>query len=405
MSRSPLGLLCLLAALLVSCAPAAPAQQTAAPAKPTEASKPAAASPGAAAAAASPSPAAGVAASPSPGPLVSPSPSPAAQAAPAVAASNAPAATVELGSIGLVADAGIFIAQERGYFAEQNLTVNIQTFAGIPEMVPLLATGRLDVGAGGLAAGIFNGIARDLQIVMTADKGSQPPGNGANSLVVRQDLLDGGEVKTAADLKGRQVGADVAGTVNRYFYGKIMEREGLSIGDLELVELTFPDMIGALLNKRIDAALAPEPIPTIMESRGAGRRFITTDQVAPNSQPGVVFFSRQFAQDRAEVGKRWMVAYLKGVRDYNRALTQGGQVRADVVQILTQYTSLKDPAVYEQMVWFGLNPDGTLFRDNILDVQDWLVNSGDVQRAVPWERLADTQFIEHAVQQLGPYRP
>ena len=75
------------------------------------------------------------------------------------------------------------------------------------------------------------------------------------------------------------------------------------------------------------------------------------------------------------------------------------------MQILVKYTSLKDPAVYSRMVPFGLDPNGSLYRDSIMDMQASFNRTGEVPEQVPWERIADTRFIDYAVQQLGHIRP
>ena len=113
-------------------------------------------------------------------------------------------ATVRIGVIGLVADAGIFIAEERGYFREQNLTMAYDQFDTAATMMPLLAAGQMDVATGGINAALYNAIARGLGIVLTADKGSQPPGFGANQIMLRKDLAD--TVRAPRDFRGRPSG-------------------------------------------------------------------------------------------------------------------------------------------------------------------------------------------------------
>jgi NitT/TauT family transport system substrate-binding protein len=332
-----------------------------------------------------------------------PTPTVATLPSPTVATPEPAPATVRIGVIGLVSDAGIFLAEERGYLAEQRITLQSEQFDTAATMMPLLASGQLDIATGGINAGLFNAIARGLPVVLTADKGSQPPGAGANIVLVRKDLADSAEIRGPRDFRGRSVGVDVPGTVNRYFWDKYLGQEGLSLADTQPQILSFPDMIGALANRRLDAALAPEPFPTLAEGQGAAVKFFTTDRIAPYSQPGVLFYSREFAERQPDVGRRFMVAYLKGVRDYNRALERGGAELDAVIDLLTRRTNLKNAAIYKQMVPFGLDPNGTLFRDSIMDMQAYFKQTGEVPEEVPWERIVDTRFIEYAVQVLGPY--
>ena len=49
-------------------------------------------------------------------------------------------------------------------------------------------------------------------------------------------------------------------------------------------------------------------------------RFATVGSFYPNQQAAVVCYGAQFVTKRAEAGRRFMTAYLQGVRDYNDAL-------------------------------------------------------------------------------------
>ena len=71
-----------------------------------------------------------------------------------------------------------------------------------------------------------------------------------------------------------------------------------------------------------------------------------------------MMFSPGFA--KTDAAKRFMVAYLKGVRDYNDALKEGhlaGPNADEVVAVLTEYTPIKDAAIYRAI--------GTKVRDQL----------------------------------------
>src|SRR5262249_42054081 len=128
----------LVAALtLAACSPAPPAS---APPAPAAANKPSAAD------AAAPAPAG-----------AAPAPAAAAGAPAPAAAARAPA-EVKAGSQQLTGNAGIYIAQERGYFTEQGLDVRYADVGLTSEMIPPLATGQADVVSVGVMSGMFNAI-------------------------------------------------------------------------------------------------------------------------------------------------------------------------------------------------------------------------------------------------------
>src|SRR5207253_4462015 len=108
--------------------------------------------------------------------------SPAQPAAPAASAPASPA-TVRVGSQQLTGNAGIYIAQDKGYFTEQGLDVRYEDVGLTTQMIPPLAAGQVDAVAVGLIAGTFNAIARGTGIHLVADSGevSPDPANGFSS--------------------------------------------------------------------------------------------------------------------------------------------------------------------------------------------------------------------------------
>ena len=71
---------------------------------------------------------------------------------------------------GYSTDGPIYIAQERGYFREQGLDVELRRFASTADQIAALGTGQLAVGVGGVNAALFNAVAGDVPIRIVADK-------------------------------------------------------------------------------------------------------------------------------------------------------------------------------------------------------------------------------------------
>jgi len=113
-------------------------------------------------------------------------------------------------------------------------------------------------------------------------------------------------------------------------------------------------------------------------------------------------FSGQFAA-QTELARRFLIAYLRGVRAYNDAFVKG-EGRADVVRILTENTGVKDPAAYERMEMAGLDPDGLLARQSLQLDMDYFRQMGYYTGPITLDELIDTSYALYAAQQLGPYR-
>src|SRR6266853_116968 len=122
----------------------------------------------------------------------------------AIAASgSAGAQALAVGTIGASSDSPFFIADKRGYFKEEGLTVKFIRFDSAAKAMAPLGTGELAVASGATSAALYNAVKRDVRLRIVADKAKNPPGYGFESLLVRKDLE--GTIKSLADFKGRKI--------------------------------------------------------------------------------------------------------------------------------------------------------------------------------------------------------
>ena len=94
------------------------------------------------------------------------------------------------------------------------------------------------------------------------------------------------------------------------------------------------------------------------------------------------------------------MAYLKAVRFYNDAL-EGKASREELVSILTKSTSVKNPELYRDMAFPGLDPNGKLNVEGMKQDVAWWVSAGRMKESVPVEKLIDASYVEAAVKALG----
>src|SRR5438552_7066833 len=236
---------------------AAPASSpaSASPAKPSTAASASAKPAASAAASASAKPAASAAAS------GAASAKPAASAAPQATGRPAPSGgtTVKVATVGATSDVGFYLADERGYLQEEGLGISFERVQSGPQMIPFLASGQLDVAGGSTSGALYAAIQRDIPLRIVADKGSHRPGFTFAYVLVRKDLVDGGQVKGWADLKGKKVSISSTDNSGEVFVDKTMRSVGLTIKDVENPILGYPDHGPALSNKAIDACQTIEP--------------------------------------------------------------------------------------------------------------------------------------------------
>ena len=320
---------------------------------------------------------------------------------------TADSVTVRVGIANASSDVGFFIADRKGYFRQEGIDVTFTAFDSAAKMVAPLGLGRLDVGGGSASAGLYNAVARGIAIKIVADKGSTPPGYGFQPLLVRKDLVDSGRYKSLKDLKGMKIAGSAPGSASTSTLNEALKQGGLKYADVERVFMGFPQHVAALQNKAVDAAMTTEPSATRAVQSGAAVRVMGDDQIYPNHQLAVVLYGGDFAKRRPEIARRFMRAYLKGVRDYNDALKDGriaGPKAGEIITILTQSTEIKDPGVFRAIRAQGCNPDGRVHEPSLKHDLEFFKSEKLIEGRVDVADVIDHSFVDWALKELGPYK-
>ena len=309
---------------------------------------------------------------------------------------------LHVGLVVSVSDAGFFIANDKGYFRDQGIEMEIERFDSAARMVAFLGTGQLDVGGGAPGAGLFNAMARDIPVRIVADKGHIAPGHGFEAILVRKDLADRAVIKSAADFRGKKVALSARDIVPEVDLDTFLRTGGLTINDVNVVTMAFGDMGAALGNGSIDAAQAIEPFVTQIVEKGFSVILKRNDEIVQHQQVAVVLYSPKLASFNPGLARKFMLAYLRGVRDYNDAFVKKDPAaRKEVVQILTRNTPVKDVALYDKMVMPGLDPKGRVDLESLAAQQTWFLSKGTQKTKVDLAKAVDHQYVDWAVRQLA----
>jgi NitT/TauT family transport system substrate-binding protein len=323
-------------------------------------------------------------------------------AAPAVFAQTAPPAPrveLKVGAIGAVSDAGIFIAQEKGFFRDEGLDVELVSFKAAPQILPAIATNEVQISGSAVSPALFNAFARGIGMKLVADKGQVAKGFGFAAIVIRSDLA--GTVKDFKDLKGRKFAVMGKGVSSTTQLGKALELGGIQPSEVELIELGLPEMVAALGNKAIDGATLLEPFITFATAKQVAIRWKGMEDFLPfTGQNGVIIYSQKFAQEQPEVAKRWMSAYLRGNRAYHDSVTAGTD-RDGINAILAKHTAVKDLALLAKIAPTGFDPNGRMEVKSLEADQDWFLKLGLQQGRADLAKVIDYQYVDAAVARLG----
>jgi NitT/TauT family transport system substrate-binding protein len=310
-----------------------------------------------------------------------------------------PRIALKVGVIGALSDAGIFIANDKGYFRDQGLDVELVPFKAAPQILPAIATGEVQASGSAITPALLNAFERGIAMKIVADKGQVAKGFGFAAIGIRSELAD--RIHDFRDLKGLKFAVPGKGVSSATQLGIALKLGGLEPTDVELVELGLPEMVAALGNNSIDGATLLEPFVTLAVEKHIAVRWKGMEDFLPfRGQNGVVIYSQRFAEEQPEAAKRWMVAYLRGTRAYIDSVVSGAD-RAAIQDILVAHTAVKDPALYAKMAPTGFDPNGRLEMQSLEADQDWFLKLGLQQRRADLSKIVDYQYVDYAVSRLG----
>jgi NitT/TauT family transport system substrate-binding protein len=314
-------------------------------------------------------------------------------------AAGAQEKTVKVGIARSTSNAAELMALKRGYFKEAGIKLEWDDIDTTANVIALLAQNQYQIVAGGISAGIFNALEKNLPITMLADRVSTPIGH---NLMLRPELKD--KVKSLKDLKGKIVASNGQGSVSTYEVGKMLEREGLTINDVELKVLPFTQMGIAFKNGAIDAGILIPPFVWQLEEQGLAVPFASVDELV-QPQPmtiAVIMANSEWVKANPDLVQSYMTAWLRGVREYCQAY-HGGPNRHEVLEELV--TSKTEPRreLLEKYPWPARSPNGKINIASMLDINKWYVKSKMSAQEFSAERVVDGSFIDKAIAKVGPF--
>jgi NitT/TauT family transport system substrate-binding protein len=318
----------------------------------------------------------------------------------AVGGAGAEETTIHIALVSSISNGAELIALDRGYFKEYGLNVVIDDINTSADTIAMLATNRLQIIAGGISAGYFNALEKNIPVTIIGDRVSTPI---RHNLMLRPDLKD--QITDLKQLKGRTIASNGTGSVSTYELGKMLETAGLRLSDVEVKILGFPQMGTAFANKAIDAAVVIPPFTYEFIDQHLAVEFAEVDKlVKPNPMTiAVIMTNTDWAKEHHDALQGYVNAYLRGVRDYCNAYHHGA-VRKEMIDSIVKHAAERNPKLLNEFPWVARSPDLRVNVASMLDMQDWFVANKFSNAKLPAERLLDMSYADAAIKKLGPFQ-
>lgn len=262
--------------------------------------------------------------------------------------------------------------KEAGY---DNVEVTYTEFESGPPENESFASGAQDIGVMGNVPTISAAAAGQSRTIL----GVAYNGEKTEAILIPEDS----EISSVSDLKGKKIGL-VIGSIAQDFVERLLDQEGLTDADVELVNLASTEQQNALATGQVDAIAVWQPMIAQVEAAGSGKVLVdgsgiykcenlisgNTDYI--NENPEIVqIFMEQYARAAAEVSK--------DTAGYSEKFAEKYNLDADIVN-----ATISD-----------MNFQVSITDEDIEDFQktaDWLYESGNVKKEVTAKDIVNTTF-------------
>jgi NitT/TauT family transport system substrate-binding protein len=257
--------------------------------------------------------------------------------APATSQSQGTLTTIQIGVLGYNDGTSLPVyAQGAGFFKKYGLDAQVASFNSGGAIVAAVAGGALDFGFGNVIS-VTAAIERGIPIIALTPAATFDQREQGDVVLVK---VRGSKLKTGADLAGKTVAVTtLSGTLQLAASAWIDQNGGDSKG-VHFIELPNSEMVAALQQGRIDAAMLGEPV---MSQRKADVEVLANAfaAIAPRWSEGVYLSSKTWVTANPDAAHRFVEAMVEAARWANTHHTESANMLAPLVHI--------DPTVFMAM--------------------------------------------------------
>jgi NitT/TauT family transport system substrate-binding protein len=234
---------------------------------------------------------------------------------------NAPAPTYRIGLGPWVGFGPFYLAEQKGYFKEAGIQIDLIILTGLSERNSALKSGRVE----GLAAPVdyfvlSAGNNLTTNIVMAVDESSGGDGIVANS-----------SIHQIEDLRGKRV-AFQRGLPSEFFLRALLQQQNIGFDQLKTTDMETAQGGAAFISKQVDAAVLWEPWLSKARDDGHGHILASTKEY-PNLIVDCLAFNQSVVTSHPEDVQKIVNAVLKAIEYWKQNPNDANRIMAPYFQV------------------------------------------------------------------------
>jgi NitT/TauT family transport system substrate-binding protein len=303
----------------------------------------------------------------------------------------------KIGVLRLSSSAPVFIAQDKGYFREAGLDIELKFFDAAQPIAVATTSGDVDFGITAFTAGLYNFAGKGtLKVIggMSREKAGYPLiGYFASNNAYAAGL------KTPKDLAGKRIAVTQVGSSFHYSIGILADKYGFRLADVKIVPLqSLSNAAAALKGETVDAALLPVSTARKLMDDGGAKLLGWVGDETP-WQLGAVFASPKSLANKALV-TRLLTALERADREYHDVIlasVKDGKAAINdktkpLLEIIAKYTNLPVEQVVGNCAY--IDAGGKLDVKNVDNQIKWLQEQGFVDKGFDANAIIDRAYVK-----------
>jgi NitT/TauT family transport system substrate-binding protein len=303
----------------------------------------------------------------------------------------------KVGVLRLSSSAPVFIAQDKGYFKEAGLDIELKFFDAAQPIAVAVTSGDVEFGVTAFTAGLYN-LAGKGTLKVIGGMSREKPGFPLIGYFASNKAYAEG-LKTPKDLAGKRIAVTQVGSSFHYSLGLLADKYGFKLSETKVLPLqSLSNAAAALKGETVDAALLPVSTARKLMDDGGAKLLGWVGDETP-WQLGAVFASPKTLADTTLVTK-FLSVLARADREYHDvilAAMKDGVAPIDdktrpLLEAIAKYTNLPVEQVVGNCAY--IDPEGRLDVGNVANQIAWLQQQGFVDQGFSVDAILAKQYVK-----------
>ncbi|MEL7510906.1 MAG: ABC transporter substrate-binding protein [Cyanobacteria bacterium J06554_3] len=297
--------------------------------------------------------------------------------------------SLTLGTVPWIGQVPIYIAMEKGFYADEGLDFSLNLFGSNGEYLSAFLSGQLEaISPVSSEAVLLRSQGKDYKIVLVQD--NSVGGDG---------ILTTGGINSIEDFKGQKVAVDTAG-VSYFFLLQVLKEAGLTKDDITVINTDAAAAAAAFQSGNVDIAVTYAPYLQQAADAVEDGKIIYDSSSMPTAIIDLYLFDTAFVEENPETVQAFVNATLRGLEYLETNSEEALAISAAELEVTPEELAgdlegVKLPDVDTNLKMLASPEDDLYLEEPMEDLATFLFAEGQIESEVSdFPALFDPQFVQ-----------